>query len=147
MIHAHDIFHNNSNNPQAPVEVQLAIFLFRTGHYGNAASPEAIGHWAGVSPGMVTNCTNCVMVALLSLHNECIHLPTAEEQEHTKAWVAKQVCPEWSDGYMMVDGTKFALFQRPGLHGNTWFDKNRAYSLDCQVRVYVYLCYYNLIFY
>jgi hypothetical protein len=48
---------------------------------------------------------------------------------------------------MMVDGTKFTLFQQPGLHGNAWFDKNQAYSLDCQVHVYIYLCYHNLIFY
>ena len=27
-IRNHDIFHNNSNVPQAPVEIQLAIFLF-----------------------------------------------------------------------------------------------------------------------
>jgi len=133
-IQGHKIFHNNSNTPQAPVKVQLAIFLFRASYYSNAASPEAIGLWAGVSPGTVANCTNRVMLALLSLHDECIHFPTAEEQENAKAWVTAQVCPEWSDGYMMVDGTKFSLFQRPGLHGDTWFDKNRTYSLDCQVR-------------
>lgn len=133
-IRDHDIFHSNSNVPQAPIEVQLAIFLFCAGHYGNAASLEAIGHWAGVSPGTVVNCTNCVMVALISLHDEFVHLPTAEEKESAKAWVAEQVCPEWSDGYMMVDGIKLPLFQRPGLHGDAWFDKNRDYSLDCQVR-------------
>jgi len=132
-ICGHQIFHNNSNVPQAPIEVQLAIFLFRAGHYGNAASPEAIRHWAGMSPGMVANCTNRVMLALLSLHDESVHLPTAEEKESAKAWVAAQVCPEWRDGHLMVDGTKFSLFQRPGLHGNAWFDKNRSYSLDCQV--------------
>jgi len=87
------------------------------------------------------------MLALLSLHNECIHFPTAEERESAKAWVAAQVCPEWSNGYMMVDGTKFPLFQRPGLHGDTWFDKSRTYSLDCQVRGYVYLRYRNLTLY
>jgi len=131
----HRIFHNNSNVPQLPVETQLAIFLFRVGHYGNAASPEAIGHWAGVSPGTVANSTNRVMVALLALHDELIRLPTSEEKEVVKEWVAKKVCPEWRDGYLVVDGTKFPLFQRPGLHGNAWFDKSRNYSLDCQVRI------------
>jgi len=146
-IRAHHIFHNHSNTPQAPVKVQLAIFLFRTSHYGNTASPEVIGHWAGVSPGTVANCTNRIMLALLLLHNKCIHFPTAEEQESTKAWVAAQVCPEWSNGYMMVDGTKFPLFQQPGLHGDTWFNKSQTYSLDCQVHGYVYLCYRNLTLY
>ena len=144
MIHDHDIFHNNSNVPQTPVEVQLAIFLFRAGHYGNAASPEAIGHWAGVSPGTVVNCTNRVMVALLSRHNEYVRLPTAEEKESAKAWVEEQACPEWRDGYLVVDGTKLPLFQRPGLHGDAWFNKNRSYSMDCQVRFYAFLCYCNL---
>ncbi len=143
-IRDHRIFHNNSNVSQTPVEVQLAIFLFRAGHYGNAASPEAIGHWAGVSPGTVANSTNRVMVALLSLHDDCVRFPTAEEKESAKAWVGAQVCPEWRDGYLMVDGTKLPLFQRPGLHGDAWFDKNRSYSMDCQVRFYPFPCYCNL---
>jgi len=110
-IYNHNIFYNNSNIPQAPVKVQVAIFL----HYGNAASPEVIGQWAGVSLGTVVNCTNHVMVALMSLHNECIYLLTAEEKESAREWVAEQACPEWSNGYLMVDGTKFPLFQWPGV--------------------------------
>src|SRR6267142_1285051 len=129
-IHNHHIFHNNSNAPQIPVETQLTIFLYCAGHYGNAASPKAIGHWAGVSPGTVVNSTNHVMVALLTLHDELIHLPTSEEKESAKEWVAGKVCTGWRDGYLVVDGTKFALFQQPG---NAWFDKNCNYSLDCQV--------------
>ena len=132
-IRDHHIFHNNSHCPQIPVETQLAIFMYHAGHYGNAASPEAIGHWAGVCPGTVVNSTNRVMVALLTLHDELIHLPTPEEKKGAKEWVAEKVCPEWMDGYFVVDGTKFVLFQRPGLHGDAWFDKNRNYSLDCQV--------------
>jgi len=146
-ICGHKIFHNNSNVPQTPIEVQLAIFLFRAGHYRNTASPEAIGHWAGVSLGTVVNCTNRVMVALLSLHDELVHLPTAEEKESAKVWVAGQVCPKWSDGHLMVDGTKISLFQQPGLHGNAWFDKNRSYLLDCQVCTYFYQHCRNLTFY
>jgi hypothetical protein len=132
-ICGHHIFSNNSNVPQKPVSTQLAIFLYRAGHYSNAASPEAIGHWAGVSPGTVVNCTNHVMLTLLLLHDEVVHLPTLEEKESAKRRVAAQVCPEWSNRHLMVDGTKFPLFQRPSLHGDTWFDKNKDYSLDCQV--------------
>ena len=97
------------------------------------ASPEAIGHWAGISPGTVVNLTNHVMVALLSLHNKLIHLPITDEKECMKEWVAGKICTEWRDGYLVVDGTKFSLFQWPGLHSDAWFDKNRNYSLDCQV--------------
>jgi len=73
------------------------------------------------------------MVAMLILHNKLIYLPTSEEKESLKEWVAKKVCTEWRDGYLIVDGTKFPLFQWPGLHGNTWFNKNCNYSLNCQV--------------
>ena len=86
-IHNHHIFHNNSNVPQLSVETQLTIFLYYAGHYDNAASPEAIGHWAGISPGTVINLTNCVIVTLLILHDELIHLPTSEEKESAKGWV------------------------------------------------------------
>ena len=134
MIEDHPIFYNNSNIPQAPPNVQLAIFLNRIGHYGNAASPEDLAQWAGGSAGWIEKCTNRVMVAVLALHDKGIHLPTADEKEDAKAWVDGETCPEWRDGFLLVDGTKFPIFQRPGLHGDTWFDKNKDYSLDCQVR-------------
>ncbi|KAJ7689667.1 hypothetical protein B0H17DRAFT_857480, partial [Mycena rosella] len=40
LIEGDTVFQNNSHTPQLPVEMQLAVFLFRAGHYGNAASPE-----------------------------------------------------------------------------------------------------------
>ncbi|KZP19661.1 hypothetical protein FIBSPDRAFT_1024780 [Athelia psychrophila] len=66
------------------------------------------------------------MAALSALHDEAVHLPTAEEKE-------TQACSEWRDGFLLVDGMKITIFQRPGLHGDAWFDKNKDYSLDCQL--------------
>ncbi|KAJ7085304.1 hypothetical protein C8R44DRAFT_587526, partial [Mycena epipterygia] len=40
LIKDHMIFQNNSQNPQLPVRIQLAIHLYRAGHYGNGSSPE-----------------------------------------------------------------------------------------------------------
>jgi hypothetical protein len=42
------VFFNKSNTPQQPVEEQLAVVLFRFGHYGNAASLQNVAKWAGV---------------------------------------------------------------------------------------------------
>jgi hypothetical protein len=42
-ISGHLIFTNQSNNPQLPIAIQLAIFLNCAGHYGNAISPEDVG--------------------------------------------------------------------------------------------------------
>ena len=37
-IHDEEIFHNNSNNPQMPVDEQVVIALYCFGHYGNGSS-------------------------------------------------------------------------------------------------------------
>ncbi|KIM55293.1 hypothetical protein SCLCIDRAFT_81192, partial [Scleroderma citrinum Foug A] len=69
-ISNHTIFQNQSNNKQLPIIIQLAIFLFHVGHYGNACMPEDIMQWAGLSVGMVMNCTHHVMAMILDQHNE-----------------------------------------------------------------------------
>jgi hypothetical protein len=133
LVEGHAIFHNNSNIPQLPVPTQLAIFLVRVGHYGNASSPEYVAQWAGVSVGTVINSTYRCLVAFLALHDEVVMMPPDEEKERAKEYVEAATCPEWRSGFLLVDGTKFPLFQKPGLHGEAWFDKNKDYSIDCQV--------------
>ena len=134
LINKHDIFHNNSHIPQHPIPVQLAIFLVRLGHYGNASSPEYVAQWAGVCVGTVINATYRCLVAFLALHDEAVMMPPEEEKERAKEYVEGLTCPEWQNGFLLADGTKFILFQKPGLHGEVWFDKNKNYSIDCQVR-------------
>jgi hypothetical protein len=101
-IHNHHIFHSNSSVSQIPVEAQLAIFLYYPGHYGNAADPKAIGCWTGVSLGTVVNATNCVMVALLAMHDGLIHLPTSmggwEGLYRVECWVP---CDGWCQVYIV----------------------------------------------
>jgi hypothetical protein len=134
LIEDNTIFHNNSNIPQHPIPIQLAIFLVRLGHYGNASSPEYVAQWAGVCVGTVINATYRCLVAFLALHDEAVMMPPEEEKERAKEYVEGVTCPEWRNGFLLADGTKFALFQKPGLHGEAWFDKNKDYSIDCQVR-------------
>jgi hypothetical protein len=80
-IEDHDIFHNNSNIPQHPTPIQLAIFLVRVGHYGNVSSPEYVAQWARVCVGMVINATHCCLVAFLALHNDAVMMSPKEEKE------------------------------------------------------------------
>jgi len=133
LIEGNEVFHNNSNTPQLPIPTQLAIFLTRLGHYGNASAPEYVAQWAGVCLGTVINVTNRCFIAFLALHNEAVMMPPEEERERAKAYVESVTCPEWRNGFLLADGTKFALSQKPGLHGEAWFDKNKNYSIDCQV--------------
>ena len=135
LIKNNDIFHNNSNVPQLPVSTQLTIFLIHVDHYGNTSAPEYVAQWAGVSVGTVINATYRCLVAFLSLHDEAIMMLPEEEKERAKEYVEVATCPEWQNGFLLADGMKFVLFQKPGLHGEVWFDKNnlKDYSVDCQV--------------
>ena len=110
------------------------IFLFYVRHYGNASAPKYVAQWAGVSVGTVTNVTYCCLIAFLALHDEVVMMPPKEEKEQVKGFVKEVTCPEWWNGFLLADGTKFALFQKPRLHREVWFNKNKNYLIDCQIR-------------
>jgi hypothetical protein len=135
MIETHPIFLNDANNSQGPVSKQLAIAMFRFGHNGNAASVEAVAQWAGVSAGTIVNCTRRVIISFLALHDSAIRWPSEDEKEKSKEWVEMVSCYAWRDGYCMVDGTPIVLFQKPGYHGEAYFDRKSNYSLNLQVRL------------
>ena len=135
MIETHPVFLNDANVSQGPVNKQLAIAMFRFGHNGNAASVEAVAQWAGVSAGTVVNCTRRVMIAFLALHDSAIRWPSEDEKEKAKQWVEEVSCHAWRDGYCMADGTPIVLFQKPGYHGEAYFDRKSNYSLNLQVRL------------
>ena len=143
MIETHPIFLNEANLSQGPVTKQLAVAMFRFGHNGNAASVEAVAQWAGVSAGTVVNCTRRVMIAFLALHDSAIRWPSEDEKEESKQWVETVSCYAWRDGYCMVDGTPVVLFQKPGYHGEAYFDRKSNYSLNLQVRLTLvfHVCY------
>ncbi|KAH6903925.1 hypothetical protein BKA70DRAFT_1039269, partial [Coprinopsis sp. MPI-PUGE-AT-0042] len=132
-IENHPRFISTGPNPQLPVDEQLAIALMRFGHFGNAASVEAIAQWAGVCTGMVVNATRRVMEVILSMHDAYIHWPTAEDKEEAKEWVEAAACAAWCDGWLMVDGTLVPLAEKPGWHGESYHDRKGNYSLNVQV--------------
>ena len=68
-IHDNPVFYNNSNNPQAPVQTQLAVILYCLGQYGNGASLEDVMQTAGILEGSVENYTNHCIDAIEDLHN------------------------------------------------------------------------------
>ena len=129
------IFHSNSNNPQLPVVIQLAIVLNRAGHYRNAIMPEDVAQWAGVSVGSVINCTNRVMVALLDQHDHFIYIPEADSEDAELAHlsVAQKTCVAWEGGIFATDGSTLHFFEKPSVYGDTFTDRKGNYSLNCQV--------------
>lgn len=133
----HRVFHNNSDNQQIPVEQQLAVTLYRFGHYGNAAGQQKVGLWAGWGEGTVDLCTRRVMAAICddTFRKVVMKWPDEERKSKAKQWVEDHSCPAWRDGWCMVDGTLVPLFARPGFYGNSWFDRKSNYSLNVQVKV------------
>ena len=135
LIQSHPIF---ASSRQIPVSTQLAIFLNRVGHYGNGLTIADLGDWAGVATGTVHNSCNHVMIAIWALHDIAmswdLNKPDcADDMEKAKAWVETRSCKEWRNGYVTVDGTCIPLFQKPGAYGETYFDKKKNYSVNCQV--------------
>jgi hypothetical protein len=130
-----DVFHNNSQNEQMPVAEQLAIALYRFGHFGNAASITKTALFFGVGFGTVDNITKRVMTAVCRdrFRKTVMRWPDAESKENAKGWVEAMACPGWRDGWLMVDGTLVPLFGRPLFFGNSWFDRKHNYSMNTQV--------------
>jgi hypothetical protein len=127
------IFVSDGPQDQMPLNEQLAITLFRFGHHGNAASVESIAQWAGISAGTVINATRRVMTAFLALHDAVIRWPSAREKEDAKEWVEAATCVAWRNGCVFVDGTLVPLADKPGYHGEAYFDRKSNYSLNVQV--------------
>ena len=123
-IQHHKAFQNNSNNPQMPVERQLAIALYRFSHFGNGLSTLKVALWAGVGYGTVHKCTNQVMHACCDkhFHRVVMQWPSDKEIQEAKDWVEANSCPAWHDGWSMVDGTLIPMFQRPHHFGSAYFD-------------------------
>ncbi|KAH9912292.1 uncharacterized protein BXZ73DRAFT_27015, partial [Epithele typhae] len=131
----HDpVFSNDSYTPQFPVEQQLAIALFRFGHYGNAAGLSKVARWAGVSKGYVVVACGRVIQALTRPHmrKANIRMPNEQEKEAAKTWVEKHSCRGWRDGWCLVDGTLIPLYSRPHWYGESYFDRKCRYSLNLQ---------------
>ena len=141
LIKDHPVFHNHSNNPQAPVQDQLAVTLFRMGRFGNAASLEDIAREAGCSEGSVEAYTDRCFEAIMSLHHMFVRPLTPEEKEREKGWIDEQVGFKglWREGWVMYDGTIVVLYARPGLDGDAYYTRKCNYGLNLQVCVLLFI--------
>ncbi|KAF7320771.1 DDE Tnp4 domain-containing protein [Mycena chlorophos] len=135
-LELHPIFTNNSNSPQLPVDIQVAVTLYQFGHNGNGASLQAVSWWSGLGKGTVPRCTRRVIAAILGsgMLGRYIRMPSEAEKERAKAWVEKTSgCREWRNGWCMVDGTLIPLAARPHWFGVSYFDRKMNYSMNLQV--------------
>ncbi|KIJ49878.1 hypothetical protein M422DRAFT_246246, partial [Sphaerobolus stellatus SS14] len=118
------VFHNNSENKQLPVEIQVAVALYRIGHFGSAATIQKVGIWAGLGFGTVDLVTRRVMAAGCDppFRRRVMKWPDVGIKEKAMAWVEARSCPAWHKGWCMVDGTLVPLASRPAYFGDMWYD-------------------------
>ena len=135
LIKDHPVFTNNSNNPQAPVDVQLAVTLYRMGRFGNGASLEDTARNAGCSEGAVENYTNRCFEAIESLHDVFVRRLTSAEKEKEKEWMDQHLGFRglWREGYLMYDGTIVVFYAKPGKDGDAYYTRKANYGLNVQV--------------
>ncbi|SGY53830.1 BQ5605_C006g03807 [Microbotryum silenes-dioicae] len=118
-IKDHTVFKSRGRKPQTPAKIQLAIALWRFGGYGNRALAKAATEWSGRSMGSVVKFTYRVLLALNepSFSRRIIHWPNQAECELSKAWMESKTCPEWRNGWCMVDGSLIELSRTPQWFG------------------------------
>ncbi len=96
-----DVFHNQSNNTQMPVEKQVLIALKRFGAYGNGISSHDVAEWAGIGYGTIDLITRRVIIAVLDTNLRARHIrwPIGHEREIAKEWVEDQPCSTLQNGW------------------------------------------------
>ncbi|KAI0747757.1 hypothetical protein C8Q80DRAFT_1120419 [Daedaleopsis nitida] len=129
-----------------PVDEQIAITLYRFGHYRNTAGLQQVANWASCGKGTGDLVTCRVITAILCRNflDEMIRYPTPEEKEKAKEWVETHSCKAWWNGWCMVDGTLVPLDERLFWYGESYFDRKCNYSLNVQAtwKLHVKCCLY-----
>jgi hypothetical protein len=131
LIEQHSIFQNNSKHSQAPVYVQLLVFLSRIGFDGNGASVKRNSIIAGVSVGSVEKyCYRC-MIAVLELKNKYVIWPNAIERKNiSRRFGVKYGLPNCVG---IVDGTPVYFSQKPNIDGEVYWSRKCRYCINLQL--------------
>ncbi|XP_055353546.1 putative nuclease HARBI1 [Paramacrobiotus metropolitanus] len=131
LICGHRVFQNESTNIQRPVDFQLAIALYRFGHYGNGASFNHMSFNMGLSCGAIELYTTHVITALLSLMPQFVQWPDRNEKRKIKRRFFQEYGFENCVG--LVDGTLVVLDSCPSMKGADYFSRKNCYGLSAMV--------------
>ena len=120
-IEDHPVFHNDSMVAQEKVWIQLVVALNRFGCYGNGISIGRVARFAGISNGSVWNFTKRVITAIRSLTADYVYWP----DEGQRIRIAKRFFQKHGLKYCVgiVDGTPVIFLQKPGVDGETFYDR------------------------
>jgi hypothetical protein len=130
-INNHEIFQNNSLNPQREVWVQLVVALERFGCDGNGISVGRVARSIGIGNGTVTLYTRRVVNALLSLEGKFIKWPSSRRRRE----ISSQILEEYGIPNVVgiIDGTHIHFSQRPAIDGEVYWTRKSRYSINAQI--------------
>lgn len=130
-LEGHQVFRNKSRHAQNQPWIQILITLNRLGCEGNGASIGALGvHW-GKSFGSISNFTDRTIAAIVSKKDAEISWPSAEERKSISGRFDREHGLKGCVG--VVDGTHVNFYQRPGVDGETFFNRKGRYSMNVQL--------------
>ncbi|EGZ15972.1 hypothetical protein PHYSODRAFT_316091 [Phytophthora sojae] len=122
-IKDHRVFQNNSDHPQVPIWLRLAVTLDRLGTTANGSS-------LGLGTGTLDVFTARITIALIDMSDEYIKWPSPDERSQT----ARRMRREGFPGCVgFIDGTTFPFVQKPGVDGQCFCNRKHRYSLNGQV--------------
>ena len=106
------VFSNDSFCPQAPIDVQLHLALYKLGNDGNASAYKPSATLWGVSEGHFFNCTYRVVTALYRLRNRVICWP--DEIARRRESMINHDRGGFIGAVGKLDGTDIVLENKPG---------------------------------
>ncbi|XP_031328220.1 protein ALP1-like [Photinus pyralis] len=124
------VFHGCNSCHQFPIQVQLAVVLFRLGSSGESASIRKIAAIFGIGDGgTIEKITSRVFKAIQRLRSQYIYWPNGEERKMIVASTYNEL--PYCIGYM--DGTEIKLSEAPVVDKESYFSRKKIYSIKAQV--------------
>ena len=127
LLSTHPIFQSNNVKQQAPVELQLAVFLRKLGSKDNVFS---ICSRYGIAEGTVLLYCKRIMKAIILHKAEYIKWPTGQDREFVNDGF--EAIGGIEDIIGAIDGTHFILQNAPQKEKYLYFTRKKRYALHCQ---------------
>ena len=124
------IFSNESKIPQAPIDEQLKLALYRLAYDGSGVGVANSAHHWGVAEGHISNCTKRVVFALFQLQDKFIKWPSADGLRQESSETDRRA--DFLDCVGKVDGTDVVLAFKPGgdFEGERFWNRKKRYAID-----------------
>ena len=127
LISDHEIFQIKGQRKQAPVELQLAVFLHRIGGKSNIFE---ICSRFGISEGTVILYINRIIKAIISKKSLFVQWPKGEQRKLVHEGF--QSIGGFKNIIGAIDGTHLILNDKPSNTPESYFNRKKFYSIQCQ---------------